>query len=144
MSEATRIANILGGRSVLKKDINDIDDLMEITRKGLPTKSVFILMGRTGVRRELFETWITLSSRTFTRRMGERYFKPDESDRAVRIARVVARAEDALGSPEKARAWLTRPNRALGMVPPYAMFDTDLGVQRVMEVLGRIEHGTFS
>lgn len=144
MSEATRIANVLGGIKVLKREIKDMDDLVAITREGLPVKVVTILQNRTGVGRESFETWITLSKRTYARRQGEGYLKPDESDRAVRIARVVARAEEALGDPEKAKLWLTRPIRALGMVAPITLLDTDPGAQQVTAVLGRIEHGTFS
>lgn len=144
MSEATRIAEVLGGRKVLGRDVKDIDELLDITRHGLPVKVVTTLEARTGFSRDRFAVWITLSSRTMSRRLGERFLKPDESDRAVRIARIVARAEDALGNQDKAKRWLSRPNRALGMVAPVSLLDTDLGAQRVADLLGRIEHGTFS
>ena len=144
MSEATRIADVLGGRKVLGRDIKNMNDLMDITRHGLSVKVIYALQERTGVPRGMFVDSITLSARTFSRRMAERILKPDESDRAVRIARVVARAEDALGSLEKARLWLSRPNRAINMVAPITLLDTDTGAQRVTDILGRIEHGTFS
>jgi putative toxin-antitoxin system antitoxin component (TIGR02293 family) len=61
-----------------------------------------------------------------------------------RIARVMARAENVLGSPERATAWLNRPNRALGDAVPLDLLGTDLGAREVEAVLGRIEHGVYS
>lgn len=144
MSEASRIADVLGGRKVLGVEVKKVDDLLKLTRRGLPVQVVQVLEVRSGLGREAFGKWVTLSERTLSRRLTERYLKPDESDRAVRIARVVARAEEALGSADKARAWLRRPNRALGMAEPVSLLDTDLGAQQVTDVLGRIEQGTFS
>ena len=66
-----------------------------------------------------------------------------ESDRAYRLVGIAARAEDVLGSAEKAREWLTRPNRALGQVSPLSLLDTDEGARQVEAVLGRIEHGVW-
>lgn len=35
------------------------------------------------------------------------------------------------------------PNRALSMVAPGSLLNTNLGAQLVMDAFGRIEHGTF-
>jgi putative toxin-antitoxin system antitoxin component (TIGR02293 family) len=56
----------------------------------------------------------------------------------------VARAEEVLGSRERAGAWLRGPVRALGEARPLELLDTDLGAQQVEQVLGRIEHGVHS
>ena len=61
-----------------------------------------------------------------------------------RIAAVHERAALALGSEEKARRWLTRPNRALGEAIPLCLLESDNGVDAVLRVLDRIEHGGVS
>jgi putative toxin-antitoxin system antitoxin component (TIGR02293 family) len=60
------------------------------------------------------------------------------------VARIVALAEESLGSREKAARWLKRPNRALGNAIPLAHLDTDPGVRQVEDLLGRISHGVYS
>lgn len=64
-------------------------------------------------------------------------------DRAERVARIQARAEDVFGEPEKATLWLNRPNRSLSHQTPLEAIQTDTGLQLVMTILGRIEHGVY-
>jgi putative toxin-antitoxin system antitoxin component (TIGR02293 family) len=87
---------------------------------------------------------IGLPARTLARRKKERRLRADESDRLLRLARVAAVAEEALGARENAGQWLQKPNRALGGVTPLELLDTDLGAEEVVAILGRIEHGVYS
>lgn len=64
-------------------------------------------------------------------------------DRAERVARIQARAEDVFGEPEKAALWLNRQNRLLNDQTPLEAIQTDTGLQLVMTILGRIEHGVY-
>jgi len=54
---------------------------------------------------------------------------------------VVSRAREVLG--EAAGDWLRAPNRALGCAPVELLGSAE-GVERVLRVLGRIEHGVVS
>jgi putative toxin-antitoxin system antitoxin component (TIGR02293 family) len=67
-----------------------------------------------------------------------------ESDRLYRVACVIARAEEVLGSSQAAERWLKEPLPALGFETPLSILDTDEGAQMVCDLLGRIEHGVFS
>lgn len=58
-----------------------------------------------------------------------------------RELRALELATATLGSVEKAREWLTRPNRGFGGVTPLALLETDAGARDVENVLARIEHG---
>jgi len=40
--------------------------------------------------------------------------------------------------------WLTRPNRALGYVPPLSYAKTEVGAREVEDLIMRLEHGIFS
>ena len=54
---------------------------------------------------------------------------------------VLYAATACLGSEDKAIRWLSKPNRALAGAIPYRLLDTEEGVLRVLQVIGRIEHG---
>src|SRR3972149_2005506 len=82
--------------------------------------------------------------RTLARRKKDRRLRADESDRLLRLGRVAARAEEVLGTADKAARWLGKPNRALGGKVPLAQLDTDIGAHQVEEILGRIAHGLYS
>jgi len=135
MGEAARIAEVLGGRKVLGMEVTSVNDLVALIRSGLPRAVLHCLEVRTGLGRDILGKRAT--------RSGHR-LKPAESDRVMRAARVFVRAEVALGNPEKARLWFRRPNRALGMVEPRLLLDTDVGAQKIADTLGKIECGTSS
>lgn len=84
---------------------------------------------------------IRVPSRTVARR---ELFKPDESERILRVASAFQRAIEVLGSLDKARDWFSGPKRALGDKTPLEFCDTELGAEEVCNLLGRIEHGVFT
>ena len=56
---------------------------------------------------------------------------------------VTARAVEVFGSREKALRWLKAPVRSLGDQSPLSLLDTEEGINRVTDVLGRVEHGVW-
>lgn len=63
-----------------------------------------------------------------------------EGDGSTVRGKVVA----ALGSEQKADGWLTAPNRALNGCTPQDVLSVPSGRERVLQVLGRLEHGVHS
>lgn len=84
---------------------------------------------------------IRVPSRTVARR---ELFKPDESERILRVASSFQRAIEVLGSLDEARRWFANPKRALGGKTPMEFCDTEPGAGEVFNLLGRIEHGVFT
>jgi len=85
---------------------------------------------------------LVIPRRTYGHRKDRRQsFTVEESDRLIRVVRVAARAEEAIGNQEKAAHWLRRPNRALKGKRPIDLLESDVGARLVEQVLGRIEHG---
>lgn len=68
----------------------------------------------------------------------------DASDQSERVARIIAKAVEVLGSLEHAQAWLKSPNRALGGEVPLDLLDTEIGARQVDEILIRLDFGMFS
>lgn len=56
------------------------------------------------------------------------------------INRVLERAKEVFGDPEKAREWINTPNLALGN-KPIALLETEEGEGAVLGVLNSIETG---
>ena len=59
------------------------------------------------------------------------------------IVEVTARAMEVLGSREKALRWLKAPIRSLGDQAPLSLLNSEIGIDRVKDVLGQIEHGVW-
>jgi putative toxin-antitoxin system antitoxin component (TIGR02293 family) len=115
-------------------------DLVRLVRRGLPVGAVqFVLDSGRLSPAELDR--IVLPRKTLTNRRKLGTLTPEQSDRLVRVARVLAAAEETFGGREKAGSWLRRPTIALGGECPLQVLDTDEGAREVETLLGRIAHG---
>lgn len=144
MTTTKRIIDNLGGPRALRGKVATLNDLRTKLREGLPYAAFEILSARYDIDTKEMTAILAVPERTLARRKKERRFRADESDRLFRLSRVVAMAEEALGSREKATRWLHAPNRALGNEAPLGQVDTDLGARQVEDVLLRIAHGVHS
>lgn len=109
---------------------------------GLPRHSFEKLRVDLGVSTEELAEIVGIPVRTLARRTER--FKPDESERLLRVGSVLKKALDVLEDPDAVRRWMTQPKRALGGITPLRCCDTDMGAREVESLLGRIEHGVFS
>lgn len=81
---------------------------------------------------------------TFGRSLKAR-FSPDQSERLVRIIRVIDRTVELFeGDKEEAQKWLKEPNRALGGKVPAELMASETGAYEVMKLITRLEHGVYS
>lgn len=142
--EAERLATLLGGRKALAQAVSEPGDIQDAIRKGLPYATFEILLGVLGIRALELARLLGVATRTLARRKSGGELSPVESDRLYRIAHIVLKASEVLGTLEKARAWLHRKNRALGGSTPISCLDTGVGERQVEEILGRIDHGIYS
>ena len=115
-----------------------------IIRSGLPAKSTEKLAGSLGVSVSELSASLRLPARTLHRRLekGEQ-LTPEESERSVRAARVLAKAQQLLGD-ENGREWVLTACRGLAGEIPITLLDTADGFTAVMDELGRLEHGVIS
>ena len=142
-SHTAQVVDLFGGADVLGKIVQRVQ-LREALRHGLPYSALEALMRKLGLDRTEVLRVLSLNPRTLARRKKESALRPDESDRLYRLARIVAAAQDVLGTLESAARWLAQPNRALGHEAPLTLLDTDIGTRQVEAVLGRIDAGVFS
>ena len=57
---------------------------------------------------------------------------------------VYKKAVEVFGGKEKALRWMEYPSAALGNIAPIKLIETSVGVQMLLDELGRIEHGIFA
>jgi putative toxin-antitoxin system antitoxin component (TIGR02293 family) len=134
----------LGGKKVIGSPETELD-FIPMIRAGFPFSVFTSLRDRAKLSEEMIYGSLRIAKRTAARRKQQASrLKSSESERLLRLARVLAAARDVLGSEDKARKWLLSENRALGGAVPITLVDTGMGFQEVLDALKRIEHGVFS
>lgn len=141
MTEAKRIAEVMGGKVVLGKTVSSIEDLEEIVGEGLPKTALRVTVRRVFlvVREANRYLYRIVPEATYKRRTGKLRFV--ESERTERLARVIAAAETVWDDRNDAREWLMRPHPELGDRMPIDCALTELGARQVESLLNRLQYG---
>ncbi len=140
MEVAERVAQVLGGPTVLHSPVRTWVDLDRIVRAGLPKRSLQLVARRAVEPGGSVTAFVyrVVPSATFKRRSK---LSLDESQRTERLARVVALAEALWENEREARAFLNRPHPLLEGETPLDVARTELGARRVERLLHDVEHG---
>ena len=142
MSSPARVAKLLGEQG----RFSTTTDLIELTRRGIHSRGVLKLLAIVDLSQDEFVKAVRISARTLSRRLekGSNLLPSEESEKALRLARVFDEASETLGSADKAKLWIKRSNKSLGNQAPLMLLDSDLGTEQIMDVLGRIRDGVYS
>jgi putative toxin-antitoxin system antitoxin component (TIGR02293 family) len=118
-------------------------DLAEIVENGLPTDNLNLLREKGLTFSEVSE--IVISPRTLKHRKARgEPLSDEETDRVVRVARIVALAETVFGNHDKALLWLRSPDDRIGDRSPLSMIRTDSGGRLVEDMLWQLDEGVYS
>jgi len=117
--------------------------MVDLVEGGLPTKVVNHLIERGLTRKEVFDVIIPL--RTWKHRKSRHQtLSKEESERAVRAARILARAQAVWGDQESALNWLRAPKKRFEGRAPLQMLSTETGGRLVEQMLVQIDEGMFA
>ena len=119
-------------------------EVVAMIRRGLPMEELTALAAWLAISEEELAPLLGISRATLHRRKKTGQLETPESERIVRIGRLMARATEVLGSEKAAREWLRTPAIAFRGESPLAYLDTEIGAREVENLLGRLEHGVFS
>jgi putative toxin-antitoxin system antitoxin component (TIGR02293 family) len=134
------VAEVLGGRRILKKQIRTTSELAAAVEAGLPVASLNIVVRRVaGETRGATEIKHRVVPRTTLQRRGAR-LSLDESERLERLARLTALAEKVWDDPDLAHEFLVSPQPQLGGAKPVDLIRTDLGTRSVEDLLWALEY----
>lgn len=88
---------------------------------------------------------LVVPKRTLARRLSDgEPLTVEETDKAVRLARVDRLAANVFGDVAKAHRWLRKPKKALRGETPLAYLATEAGARVVEEMLTQIDHGILA
>lgn len=110
------------------------------TRNGLPLRIVDDVL-QSGRLSAVELDRLVLPRKTLSHRRTLGNLTPEQSDRLMRVIRIIEDAEATFGDKAKAHAWMRLPSRLLDGEAPLDRLDTDIGTRQVEVMLGRIAHG---
>jgi putative toxin-antitoxin system antitoxin component (TIGR02293 family) len=118
-------------------------DLAGIVENGLPPESIALLKMHGVTFTEVSE--IVISPRTLKhRRARGENLSHEETDRLVRVARIIALADGVFGDHAKAMLWLRTEDDRIGGRRPLSMLQTEAGGRVVESMLWQIDEGVYS
>ena len=116
-----------------------------VVRRGLPFSTLDEVADTVGVGRLALAGVIGLSPTTLARRRKAGTLTPDESDRLLRVARLVAMTHEMMqDDASAARRWLGDAHELLEGESPLARASTEAGGREVEQLIGRLRDGIFS
>ncbi len=140
MIAAEKIADALGGERVLHRKIRDYADLDRGVRERLPFAALRHLIDSGKLSVGEAKRYLIPSS-TYARRARSKLLSVAESEKAERLARVLATAEEVLANADKAHRWMRAPNRELDGKNPLEVAASELGARQVETILWQVAHG---
>ncbi len=115
-------------------------DVVRLIRRGMPVDAVRMVLDSGRLTPGELDR-VVLPRKTLAHRRKLGILTSEQSDRLMRVLRLLAATEEVFGSQEKAATWLRRPTAALAGERPLELLDTDEGAREVETLLGRISHG---
>jgi len=137
------IMTTLGGRRVFGSASRQIDLIDEVER-GLPTKAYAAVAKALNLTPDEEDSLLQNRLRTRARWKQRSRLDPATSDRLVRLARILALAIDVLESKAHAVDWLRESSDVFGDRTPLEMMTTDVGADKVTNMLYQMEHGVYA
>jgi putative toxin-antitoxin system antitoxin component (TIGR02293 family) len=87
---------------------------------------------------------LVVPKRTLARREAQKEpLTIEETDKALRLARIANRAESVFGDKTKAHRWLRKPKQMLNDATPLDYLASEAGARTVEEMLDRIDFGVL-
>ena len=115
-------------------------DLERLVASRLPLSSLESLSSN-GISTEEIYKFIVPRRTLSHRQAHQQPLTGEESDRVVRLARVVSQAEEVFGNNEKAARWLRKGKPRFDGLSPLEILKTEAGSRLVEELLLQLDYG---
>lgn len=139
-----RVAKRLGVASTFSGSPDSALVVHEALHAGLPRRALLKAIPPGISMSELLPIF-GISLRTFMRLKAEpsKRLDADQSARVWRFAELMSKAEDVLGTRERAVEWMLEPAMALEHRRPIELLTTSVGTQLVEDVIERMRYGVY-
>ena len=142
--ETDEVSRILGGKRLLRREIRDHFDLIELGARGIPKSALMKLADYLHLSRGRIAQLLSVSERTIQRHGAEENFSRAVSEQILHIAEVAAKGTRVFEDRNNFLAWLNQPSIALANEAPIDLLKSRFGADMVFEELVRMEHGIFA
>ncbi|MEJ0103504.1 MAG: antitoxin Xre-like helix-turn-helix domain-containing protein [Bacteroidota bacterium] len=117
---------------------------IQCIREGVPKKALDSLIDITGISNIEISAIIRTSDRTLRRYSPKQKLNAEQSERVIELAKIYSRGEEVFGTLDAFKEWMNGSVMALGNKRPKEFLDTSMGIEMLMDELGRIEYGIFA
>lgn len=140
-----RLIRLLGmAGSKLFSGVHDKSDFIPVIREGLPKQALDSFQDNTGLSLQEVADILRTSDRTLRRYTAVQKLSPDQTERLIEVAGVYSRGAEVFGSLDTFKEWMDRPILAFGHHKPKDYLDTSIGIELILNELGRIEQGIYA
>ncbi len=137
---ARAAAKMLGGHETFGCQVQSDADMAKAVERGFPVRAIEALKDAGLSNKDVGDLIIKARTLSHRKRRDQR-LTIDESDRAARVARIIALAERTFGNPEKAHRWLRKELASVSGRRPIGLIHTGDGARIVESLLARIAWG---
>ncbi len=135
-----QITELLGGQKVLGKP----KDLANLAEEGLPKQALIFFMQKSNLDERRLFSYLDVTKRTLANYKPKERLRLYISDRLLHLAELYAKGSELFNSLDAFNEWLNRPSIDLAGEKPIDLVQTRKGIDIILQVLGRIEHGVLA
>ncbi len=142
---------LLGGSETIPRRVSSSYDAHDLIVEGIPSKAMKYMISHVGIlsSEDSLDKAIGISRRTLQRHKSGKATKSahlsrEQSSRAWRFAKLLAKASFVLGSQKEAEQWMLEPAYGLDNRRPIDLLASSEGAEIVDEHLTRMEYGVYS
>ena len=136
----TQITELLGGIKIVGKSKH----LSDLAEAGLPKQALIIFLKKSNLDERRLYSYLDVTKRALDN------YKPHEklrlyiSDRLIHLAEVYAKGKELFDSFDHFNEWLDRPSIDLEGEKPIDLIQSQAGLNQLLTLLGRLEHGILT
>jgi putative toxin-antitoxin system antitoxin component (TIGR02293 family) len=134
---SSKITEFLGGQKVVGRNT----DLSQLAEEGLPKQALIVFMEKSNLDESRLYAYLDITKRALTNYKPQEKLRLYISDRLIHLAELYAKGNELFNSTDSFNEWLNRPSIDIMGEKPIEFIHTRKGIDELLHVLGRIEHG---
>ncbi len=132
-----QITELLGGVKIVGKS----KDLTDLAQAGLPKQALIFFLKKSNLDERRLYAYLDVTKRALDNYKPHEKLRLYVSDRLIHLAELYAKGKELFDSFDHFNEWLNRPSVDLEGVHPIDLIQSRTGVDQLLTLLGRIEHG---
>ena len=134
------ITALLGGSKVIGKT----KDLTVLAENGLPKQALIFFLKKSNLEERRLYAYLDVTKRALDNYKPQQKLRLYISDRLIHLAELYAKGKELFDSFAYFNEWLNRPSIDLQGEKPIDSIQTRKGVDELLAILGRMEHGILA